>query len=67
MKSGQIRQGRGVYLTREIWTSVEFDIRNQFIGELFVASESRTLRFLDSDLFMDGRNKENRAINLKIN
>ena len=45
---------------------MEFDIRNLFIGELFVTSESRTLDFSNSDIFMDGRNKENRIGKLKI-
>ena len=45
---------------------MEFDIRNLFIGELFITSESRTLHFLNSGIFMDGRNKENRASKLKI-
>ena len=44
-----------------------FDIENLFIGELFITSESRTLQFLDSDIFMDGRNKENRVSKLRIN
>ena len=38
-----------------------------FIDELFVISESRTLNFSNSDLVVDGRNKENRASKLKIN
>ena len=50
---------RGIYLTQENWTSVELEIGILFIDELLVISESRTLHFLDSDLFVDGRNKEN--------
>ena len=46
---------------------MEFDIGNLFIGELFITSESRTLHFLDSDIFVDGRNKEKRVGKLKIN
>ena len=46
---------------------MEFDIGNLFIGEMFITSESRTLHFLNSGIFVDGRNKENRAIKLKIN
>ena len=38
-----------------------------FISELLVTSENRTLHFLDSDIFVDGRNKENRVSKLKIN
>ena len=38
-----------------------------FIDELLVISEKRTLDFLNSDLFVDGRNKENRIGKLKIN
>ena len=67
MNCGQIWQRRGIYLTQEIWTYLEFDIGNLFIGELFITSESRTLHFSNSGIFMDGRNKENRAIKLKIN
>ena len=67
MKSGQIRQRRGIYLAQEIWTSVELDIGILFIDELLVISESRTLHFSNSDLFMDGRNKENKVSKLRIN
>ena len=45
---------------------MELDIEILFIGELLLISESRTLDFSNSDLFMDGRNK-NRASKLKIN
>ena len=38
-----------------------------FIDELLVISESRTLHFLNSDLFVDGRNKENKVSKLRIN
>ena len=38
-----------------------------FIDELLVISENRTLHFSDSDIFVDGRNKENRVSKLKIN
>ena len=46
---------------------MEFDIGNRFIGELFITSESETLDFLNSGIFVDGRNKEKRIGNLKIN
>ena len=46
---------------------MEFDIGNLFIGELFITSENRTLHFLKSAMFVDGRNKENRVSKLKIN
>ena len=46
---------------------MEFDIGNLFIGELFIISESRPLHFLDSDIFVDGRNKEKRVGKLEIN
>ena len=36
------------------------DIEILFIGELLLISESRTLDFSNGDLFVDGRNKENR-------
>ena len=39
---------------------MELDIEILFFGELLLISESRTLDFLNSDLFVDGRNKENR-------
>ena len=44
-----------------------FNIENLFIGELLLISENRTLHFSDSDIFVDGRNKKNRASKLKIN
>ena len=67
MKPGQIWQRRRIYLAQEIWTQVELDIGILFIDELLVISESRTLHFLNSDLFVDGRKKENRASKLRIN
>ena len=63
MNCGQIRQRRGIYLTQEIWTYVKFDIGNLFIGELFITSESKTLDFSNSGIFVDGRNKEKRIGN----
>ena len=60
MKPGQIQQRRGIYLTQEILTEVEFDIKNLFTGELSITSEYRTLHFSDSDTFVEGRNKEKR-------
>ena len=44
-----------------------FNIENLFIGELLLIRESRTLNFLNSDIFMDERNKEKRISKLKIN
>ena len=38
-----------------------------FIDEFLVISENRTLHFSDSGIFVNGRNKENRANKLKIN
>ena len=67
MNCGQIQQRRGIYLTQGIWTYVEFDIGNLFIFELFITSESNTLDFSNSGIFVDGRNKEKRIGNLKIN
>ena len=46
---------------------MELDIGNLFIGELLVTSENRTLDFLNSGIFVDGRNKEKRIGKLKIN
>ena len=46
---------------------MEFYIGNQFIGELFITSERQNIAFLNSGIFVDGRNKENRASKLKIN
>ena len=46
---------------------MELDIGILFIGELFITSESRTLHFLNSGIFVDGRNKEKRIGKLKIN
>ena len=46
---------------------MELDIEILFIGELLLISESRTLDFSNSDLFLDGRNRENRASKLRIN
>ena len=39
---------------------MELDIKILFIDELLVISDSRTLDFSNSDLFVDGRNIENR-------
>ena len=46
---------------------MELDIEILFTDELLVISKSRILDFSKSDLFVDGRNKENRASKLKIN
>ena len=46
---------------------MEFDIGNLFIGELLLISENKTLNFSNSGIFVDGRNKEKRMGNLKIN
>ena len=66
-----VKQGTFLY---EVWpdSAEKRDIRNTgiltsgrksnieilFIDELLVISESRTLHFLNSDLFVDGRNKD---------
>ena len=75
-----VKQGTFLY---EAWPDLaeKRDIRNTgiltsgrksnieilFIDELLLISESRTLYFSNSGVFMDGRNKESRAIKLKIN
>ena len=46
---------------------MDFELKILFIDELLVISENRKLHFSDSDIFVDGRNKENRASKLKIN
>ena len=46
---------------------MELDIGILFIDELLVISESGTLDFLNSDIFVDGRNKENKVGKLQIN
>ena len=46
---------------------MELDIGILFIDELLVISESETLDFSNSDLFVDGRNKENKVSKLRIN
>ena len=46
---------------------MELDIEILFIDELLVIGEGRTLDFSNSDLFVDGRKKENRASKLRIN
>ena len=38
-----------------------------FIDELLVISENRTLHFLNSGIFVDGRNKEERVGKLELN
>ena len=46
---------------------MELDIGILFIDELLVISESGTLDFLNNDIFVDGRNKENKVGKLQIN
>ena len=41
--------------------------KSYLIGELFITSESRTLNFSNSDIFVHGRNKERRVSKLEIN
>ena len=45
---------------------MELDIGNLFIGELLLISGNRSLHSLDSDIFVDGRNKERRLSKLEI-
>ena len=45
---------------------MDLEVKILFIDELLVISENRTLHFLDSDIFLDGRNKENRAANSRL-
>ena len=45
---------------------MELDIGILFIDELLVISERGTLDFSNSDLFVDGRNKENKVSKLRI-
>ena len=46
-------------LTTGILTSGRiFNIEDLFIGGLLLISESRTLHFSNSDIFVDGRNKD---------
>ena len=55
---------------RDILNTGNLDISgigNLFIDELLVISENRTLYFSDSDLFVDGRNKEDKVSKLRIN
>ena len=54
-------------VTQGNWICESIDIGILAIGELLVTSEYRTLHFLDSDIFKDGRNKEKRIGILKIN
>ena len=54
-------------LNTGILTSGGINIDNLFIGELLVISESRTLHFSNSGIFVDGRNKEKRVGKLEIN
>ena len=46
---------------------MDLDIEILFIGELLLISEGRTLDFSNSDIFVDGRNKERKISKLKIN
>ena len=46
---------------------MELDIEILFIDELLLISENRTLHSSDSDIFVDGRNKERKIGKLKIN
>ena len=55
------------WIWRKIGLVKDFDIGVLFIGELLVTSECRTLHFLDSNIYMDGRKKEKRIGKLKIN
>ena len=54
-------------LNTGFWHQDEFHIENLFIGELLLISKNRTLHFSDSDIFLDGRNKEKRVGKLEIN
>ena len=60
-------QNKELFYTKPGEIQQRRDIGIMFIGELLVTSEYGTLHFLDSGLFMDGRNKEKRIGKLKIN
>ena len=62
-----LAEKRDICNTGILTSGRKFDIEILFIDELLIISESRTLHFLNSGIFVDGRNKENRAIKLKIN
>ena len=57
---------RDIFNTWKFGHKWKFDIGNLFIGELLLISENRTLHSLDSDIFVDGRNKERRLSKLEI-
>ena len=75
-----VKQGTFLF---EVWpdSAEKRDIRNTgiltsgrksnieilFIDELLLISENRTLHFLNSGIFVDGRNKEKRVGKLEIN
>ena len=61
-----LAEKRDILITGNL-DKVEFYIGNLIIGELFITSESRPLHFSNSGIFVDGRNREKRIGNLKIN
>ena len=66
MKSGQIWQRRGIYLTQEIWTSVELDMENSVHWWIVSHQWKQNIAFSNSGIFVDGRNKEKRISNSKL-
>ena len=59
---------RDIHSTGILTLGRKSNIEILFIDELLLISESRTLHFWNSDLFMDGRNKEKKKIGkLRIN
>ena len=61
-----LAEKRDICNTGILTSGQKSNIEILFIDELLVISESRTLHFSNSDLFVDGRNKENRIGKLKI-
>ena len=67
LKSGQIQQRRGIYFTQD------FDIERNLTLEIcslvncYSSVKIEHCISLDSNIFVDGRNKENRVSKLKIN
>ena len=62
-----LAEKRDILNTWEFGHKWKFDIENLFIGELLLISENRTLHSSDSDIFVDGRNKDRKIGKLKIN
>ena len=67
MKPGQIQQRGGIYLTQHFGHKRNLTLEICSLVNCLSRVKAEHCIFLDSDIFVDGRKKENRVGKLEIN